>query len=93
MLNNETGALLAQEVPTALITLQNGTSCAVNGNVVINRGGVGAPQGSTAPSLWVTVSATSTKVIEQLAVTGNVLKGVSDLASLGRWSAYNANPS
>ena len=95
MVDNKTGA---QEVPAALITLQNGTSCAVNGNVVINRGGVGARQGSTAPSLWVTVSL-SDGGVTQLAVTGNVLKGLSDLAGLRRnglglnWSAYNANPS
>jgi hypothetical protein len=89
---------LAQEVPAALMTLQNGTSCAINGNVVINRGGVGAPQGAIAPSLWVTVSE-SDGGVDQLAVTGNVLKGQSDLAELrrrsigGNWSIYNANPS
>jgi hypothetical protein len=88
----------AQEVPAALVTLPNGTSCAINGNVVINRGGVGAAQGAIAPSLWVTVSE-SDGGVDQLAVTGNVLKGQSDLAQLrrrsigGNWSIYNANPS
>jgi hypothetical protein len=97
MPDKKTGAQLPKGVPAALITLQNGTSCAVNGNVVINRGGVGAPQGSIAPSLWVTVSY-SDGGVEQLAVTGNVLKGLSDLAKVHRigldyWSIYNANPS
>ena len=86
------------DAPAALVTLPNGTSCAINGNIVINRGGVGAEYGTTAPSLWVTVSE-SEKGIEQLAVTGNVLKGQSDLARMHRlgisanWSVYNANPS
>ncbi len=86
------------DAPAALVTLQNGTSCAINGNIVINRGGVGADQGTTAPSLWVTVSE-SEKGVEQLAITGNVLKGQSDLARMHRlgisanWSVYNANPS
>lgn len=86
------------DAPAALVTLQNGTSCAINGNIVINRGGVGFLEGAIAPSLWVTVSE-SDGGVEQLAVTGNVLKGQSDLSRLRRhgiaanWSAYNANPS
>jgi hypothetical protein len=88
----------AQEVPAALVTIQNGTSCAINGNVVINRGRVGAPPGAAGPSLWVMASQ-SDAGIEQIAITGNVLKGQSNLARLRRfgigtdWSIYNANPS
>lgn len=88
----------AQEVPAALVTLANGTSCAINGNVVINRGGVRALRGSNAPSLWVMISE-SADGIDQVAITGNVLKGQSDLGEMNRsdlqttWSPYNADPS
>jgi hypothetical protein len=89
----------AQETPAALITLPASTSCAVNGNVVINRGGIEASADASAPSLWLTI-ADSTDGADQLAVTGNVLKGSSDLARIRRrgrgsvnWSIYNADPS
>jgi hypothetical protein len=91
-------ASFSQDVPAALVTLANGTSCAINGNVVINRGGVGALRGANAPSLWVMVS-NSDGGIDQVAITGNVLKGQSDLGEMNRsalqttWSPYNANPS
>lgn len=91
-------ASFAQDVPAALVTLANGTSCAINGNVVINRGGVGALRGASAPSLWVMVS-NGDGGIDQVAITGNVLKGQSDLGEMNRsalqttWSPYNANPS
>jgi hypothetical protein len=88
-----------QATPAALITLPASTSCAVNGNVVINRGGVEASADAVAPSLWFTI-ADSVDGADQLAVTGNVLKGVSDLSrirrrsrSRGNWSIYNADPS
>jgi len=93
-----TAASFAKDVPAALVTLANGTSCAINGNVVINRGGVGALRGSSAPSLWVMVS-NGDGGIDQVAITGNVLKGQSDLGEMNRsalqttWSPYNANPS
>ena len=93
-----TQAAFAKDVPAALVTLQNGTSCAINGNVVINRGGVGGVEGQSAPSLWVMVSE-SVDGIDQVAITGNVLKGQSDLGEMNRsalqttWSPYNANPS
>jgi hypothetical protein len=91
-------ASFSQDVPAALVTLANGTSCAINGNVVINRGGVGALRGASAPSLWVMVS-NGDGGIDQVAITGNVLKGQSDLGEMNRnalqttWSPYNANPS
>jgi hypothetical protein len=71
----------------------------VNGNVVINRGGIEAGLDAVAPSLWLTV-AFSSEGADQLAVTGNVLKGATDLIGLRRsnrgdanWSIYNADPS
>jgi hypothetical protein len=94
-----TEAVFARDTPAALITLPASTSCAVNGNVVINRGGIEAGLDAVAPSLWLTV-AFSSEGADQLAVTGNVLKGATDLIGLRRsnrgdanWSIYNADPS
>ena len=90
-------------IPAALITLVGGTPCSITGNVIINRGGSAfgllLKAGEVAPSLWLVVSGASEGVI-QLAVTGNVLQGESDLDHLRRldvktittWAPLNANP-
>jgi hypothetical protein len=96
------GQSLAASIPAALMTMMRGTPCSVTGNVIINRGIIGArgsaPEG--APSLWLVVSESAKDGTVQLAVTGNVLQGLSNLARLARfdakpldtWSPLNADP-
>jgi hypothetical protein len=83
--------------PAALIVLPPEQPCAVTGNVVINFADSGKAL-SDSPSLWV-VSAGGQPGTQRLAVTGNSLTGVSDLADLprsagavGGWHTYNADP-
>jgi len=92
---------IASEVPAALVTLTNGTPCSITGNVVINRGetaATAAQPAASGPSLWLAVSE-SDGGVSQLAVTGNVLNGRSDLEQIRRkglkdtWLLYNADPS
>jgi hypothetical protein len=84
--------------PAALMTLTGATPCSITGNVVINSGA--SADMSRAPSLWLVISDSSGGT-EQLAVTGNVLQGRSDLALMKRyrgvgpletWSPVNADP-
>jgi hypothetical protein len=101
--NPSGGPSVGTAIPAALMTMMRGTPCSITGNVIINRGGIDAgpnlPRGSEAPSLWLVVSG-SVDGTEQLAVTGNVLHGTSDLALMRRfgaqpletWSPVNADP-
>jgi len=91
---------VTSEVPAVEVTLTKGTPCSITGNAVINRGDIAAAGTANAvgPSLWLEVSEADGGV-SQLAVTGNVLHGISDLAQIRRksrqdtWSFYNADPS
>jgi len=90
---------VAIPVPAALVTLPRLMPCSITGNIVINQSDATTGEDRVAPSLWLTV-AQSGDGSDQLAVTGNVLQGVSDLARIRRrglrdetWSIFNANPS
>jgi hypothetical protein len=95
------GPSVGTAIPAALMTMMRGTPCSITGNIIINRGvGLLLPQGSEAPSLWLVIQLSNAGT-EQLAVTGNVLQGKSDLALMHRsgvqppletWSPFNADP-
>jgi hypothetical protein len=87
-----------QDHPAALITLAQSQPCAITGNVIQNR--LDNNPDNFGPSLWLMIE-WSSKSVEQLGVTGNVLLGASDLAMLRRvgleglaeyWTIFNADP-
>jgi hypothetical protein len=85
--------------PAALLVLPQLQSCAITGNIVINRPAL--PSNDTAAaSLWVLMD-DSLKIPDPIAITGNVLRGRSNTTNFARfgateragWSSFNADPS
>jgi hypothetical protein len=84
-----------------LITLPAAQPCAITGNNIANLGDVkvGEDVQDGSPSLWILVAG-SERNVAFLSVSGNALRGQSDLVSLPRggagaragWSSHNADP-
>jgi len=88
------------DVPVALLTLSQFMPCAITGNVVLNLS-TGESAKDLGPSLWLIVEGSENRDrgVPLLSVTGNVLRGTTDLELIPRigaalpargWYTYNA---
>jgi Family of unknown function (DUF6519) len=83
--------------PAALLMLAQDLPCAITGNIVLNTAPI-SDTGAAGPSLWLLIGL-SEKGANALAVTGNVLRGPTDLGDIPRpgvptppdgWYYFNA---
>jgi hypothetical protein len=92
-------ALVRIPTPTVVLVQASEQACALTGNVITNRLQPTSAAGSAviAPSLWIVVDQSGRTATQPLAITGNVLRGQSDIKAFAHaaptdWSGFNADP-